>query len=48
MKFISTTIQEYILEENLKNLKLIDSILDRINKVGLHNLSHDEKEYLSL
>jgi hypothetical protein len=47
-KFIATTILEYFNEQQIlnENLHLIDNILDKINKMGKHSLSYDEKVYL--
>jgi len=41
-KFIATTMYEYLNEQNT-----IDTILDKINKVGIDNLSDFEKNILS-
>lgn len=47
-KNIATTIHDYLKGQKIikENLQLIDTILDKINRVGKVNLSFDERTYL--
>jgi hypothetical protein len=47
-KFITTTIREYLNEQQIlnENINNVDQILDKINKHGQRNVSQDERTYL--